>query len=207
VANVRRAAAVVAVLAVALTGCGAAAVTRGSGARTDPPRTSAAAHQRAVPRDVIAAAPRTTSAVPKPRPKPKPPNACAANAAAKLVLVSITHQHLWMCAGPRVAYNSPVTTGAVALPYASTPTGTYQIQPKITNTTLTLLDGEGFAVKYWIPFDGPLFGFHDSSWQKFPYGSAQYRTEGSHGCIHTPLAAIAFLYHWAAVGTSVVIRP
>ena len=45
-------------------------------------------------------------------------------------------------------------------------------------------------MKYWIPFDAPLFGFHDSSWQKMPYGSQKYRTKGSHGCIHMPLAAI-----------------
>ena len=43
---------------------------------------------------------------------------------------------------------------------------------------LTLITGEQYTVKYWIPFDAPLFGFHDSSWQKFPYGSPKYRTHG-----------------------------
>ena len=61
-------------------------------------------------------------------------------------------------------------------------------------------------MKYWIPFDAPLFGFHDSSWQTFPYGSQQYRTDGSHGCVHMPLADIAFLYEWANVGATVVIH-
>ena len=52
----------------------------------------------------------------------------------------------------------------------------------------------------------PLFGFHDSSWQHFPYGSAKYRTHGSHGCVHMPLHAIAFLYRWGDTGTPVRIK-
>ena len=39
-----------------------------------------------------------------------------------------------------------------------------------------------------------------------PYGGAQYRTDGSHGCVHMPLAQIAFLYRWAPIGTPVTIR-
>ena len=60
-------------------------------------------------------------------------------------------------------------------------------------------------MKYWIPFDAPLFGFHDSSWQKFPYGSPKYKTDGSHGCVHMPVKAIAFLYRWVARPTAVHI--
>jgi lipoprotein-anchoring transpeptidase ErfK/SrfK len=70
---------------------------------------------------------------------------------------------------------------------------------------LTLNTGAAYDVKYWIPFDGPLFGFHDSSWQDFPYGSDRYRTAGSHGCVHMPLAAIRYLYNWADIGTPVRI--
>ncbi|MDT4977334.1 MAG: hypothetical protein QOG98_3092, partial [Pseudonocardiales bacterium] len=124
-----------------------------------------------------------------------------------LVLVSVAKQHLWMCATSHLVYNAAVTTGAVDLPYDSTPTGTYQIQAKETDRTLTLLSGDHYQVNYWIPFDAPLFGFHDSSWQNFPYGSARYRTEGSHGCVHTPLAAMKFLYSWANIGATVTIRP
>ena len=116
-------------------------------------------------------------------------------------------KHLWMCAAGHLAHEAAVTTGAVDLPYDSTPTGTFEIQGKTTDTTLTLLSGDTYAVKYWIPFDGPLFGFHDSSWQNFPYGSARYRTEGSHGCIHTPLATMKFLYDWATIGATVTINP
>jgi hypothetical protein len=199
---VRRSAALV-VLVAALAGCSANALTDGSGTRSQP------THSPAAPAERIVAAPRSTPPAPKPKPKPKlrpKPNVCAGNAVAQLVLVSVTQQHLWLCAHQRLVYSAPVTTGAVELPYDSTPTGTFEIQGKTTDTTLTLLSGQTYAVKYWIPFDGPLFGFHDSSWQTFPYGSPRYRTEGSHGCIHTPLAAMKFLHDWAAVGATVLIR-
>lgn len=187
-------------VAAVLAGCGAATVAGDPGTRHGAPQSSTAAAQHDV-----AMAPRTTAPAPKPKPRPKP-NACAHNAASQLVLVSVTKQHLWMCSRTHVAYSAAVTTGAVDLPYDSTPTGTFQIQGKTTDTTLTLINGDTYPVKYWIPFDGPLFGFHDSSWQDFPYGSQRYRTEGSHGCVHTPLAAIRFLYNWAAVGATVTIK-
>ena len=133
------------------------------------------------------------------------PNGCAGNTAPQLVRVNVTQQHLWMCAGTRTVRETPVTTGMVGED-THTPTGTYVVQGKVAGTTLTLLSGATYEVQYWIPFDGPLFGFHDSSWQDFPYGSPRYRTEGSHGCVHVPLAAIRFLYSWAEVGAAVRIE-
>ena len=118
--------------------------------------------------------------------------------------MSIKAQHLWMCARHRLVRQSAVTTGMVGR-WTNTPTGNYWIQGRNRNTTLTLNTGATYAVKYWIPFDAPLFGFHDSSWQKFAYGSPKYKTDGSHGCVHMPLKAIAFLYRWAARPTAVHI--
>jgi L,D-transpeptidase catalytic domain len=194
----KRRAAVLLLFAAALAGCGAATVTDGSSPGRAAPQSS-----RAAPPTIAAVTPRTTAHAPKLKPKP---NACARNAAAQLVLVSVTKQHLWMCARSHLVYSAAVTTGAVDLPDDSTPTGTYRIQGKTRDTTLTLLSGATYAVRYWIPFDGPLFGFHDSSWQHFPYGSTRYRTEGSHGCVHAPLAAMKVLYDWAAVGATVTIK-
>jgi lipoprotein-anchoring transpeptidase ErfK/SrfK len=87
-----------------------------------------------------------------------------------------------------------------------TPTGTFHIEGLNRNSVLTLSDGATYHVRYWIPFDAPLFGFHDSSWQHFPYGSPKYRTAGSHGCVHVPLKAIGYLYRWADIGTTVRIK-
>ena len=56
-----------------------------------------------------------------------------------------------------------------------------------------------------MPYDYD-YGFHDSSWQHFAYGSERYRTEGSHGCVHVPPRAMPFVYAWAQTGTLVTIR-
>lgn len=133
------------------------------------------------------------------------PSPCADNSARQLVVVRVRQQHAWMCERHVAVFDSPVTTGAVDLPYDSTPTGTFYVQDKQRHRVLTLLSGAQYTVQYWIPFEAPLFGFHDSSWQNFPYGSARYRTEGSHGCVHLPLKTIAFLYDWADIGATVRI--
>jgi lipoprotein-anchoring transpeptidase ErfK/SrfK len=133
------------------------------------------------------------------------PTPCARNRQAKYVLVDLHAQHMWMCAARRVARDTAITTGMLGQ-YTETPTGTFRIQGRNRRTVLTLADGEQYEVNYWIPFQAPLFGFHDSSWQKFPYGSPEYKTDGSHGCIHLPLAAIRFLYDWADIGTTVRVR-
>lgn len=133
------------------------------------------------------------------------PNPCRGNTGGQLVRVSLARQHLWMCQSTHVAHQTPITSGMTG-EYTETPTGHYRIQALDTDQTLTLVDGRQYQVRYWIPFDAPLFGFHDASWQTFPFGSARYRRDGSHGCVHMPLQAIAVLYHWAHVGTRVIIE-
>lgn len=136
---------------------------------------------------------------------PKPVNHCASNRHAQLVLVSITAQHAWMCSHGRTVYSTAVTTGRTGRDTA-TPTGHYRIQGLNRDTVLLPDTGERYHVRYWIPFDAPDYGFHDSSWQHFPYGSAEYKTAGSHGCVHLPLKSIKFLYSWARIGAAVTIR-
>jgi hypothetical protein len=142
------------------------------------------------------------------RPAPPPPapalSPCRTNTDAQRVIVSIARQHAWVCAGPRQVKDSAVTSGATATG-AGTPLGTWHIQAKQTDRMLTVLSGESFHVDYWMPYDG-VYGFHDAAWQTFPYGSAQYRTEGSHGCVHFPHPVMAWLYNWADVGATVTIR-
>jgi hypothetical protein len=139
-----------------------------------------------------------------PLPKPAPVNHCLGNTARQLVMVSLAAQHAWFCAGTRTVYATAVTTG-MDKPDTRTPLGRFHIQSKNTDATLVPSTGVPYPVKFWIPFDAPLYGFHDSSWQHFPYGSPQYRTAGSHGCVHMPLAAMKYLYRWAHIGASVYI--
>jgi hypothetical protein len=196
----RRALAVLAASGCVLAGC-ATIGSRPSGSRPAPAavRGSAAAVRPSAPAPVVVSMP------PAPTPAPAAPAArCAGNSRPQLVQVSVAHQHMWMCAGTSLAHQTPVTTGIATEDY-HTPAGHYVIQAKQMHQTLTLLTGDRYVVQYWIPFDAPLFGFHDAAWQTFPYGSPRYRTDGSHGCVHLPLAAVAWLYHWVHVGTPVLI--
>jgi lipoprotein-anchoring transpeptidase ErfK/SrfK len=131
--------------------------------------------------------------------------ACSGNRRPKYIVVDLSAQHMWMCAHSRLARDTAITSGMTG-PDTATPIGRFAIQGRNRDSVLTLANGDQYDVKYWIPFQAPLFGFHDSAWQRFPYGSPRYRTDGSHGCVHMPLAAIRFLYSWSDIGTTVRIR-
>lgn len=118
--------------------------------------------------------------------------------------IDLGTQSARLCKGANQVLTTPITSGASALGDA-TPTGTWHLQAKIRNTTLYPAAGGAYPVRYWMPYDG-AYGIHDSSWQTFPYGSAKYRTQGSHGCVHFPRAAIAWMFAWAPVGTTVHIH-
>lgn len=200
----RAVAALLAAATLTLVGC-ASGVTDASEPST--PTTASSSPPPPAPDSAAAVAEPVTVPVSSAATTPKPkPNPCARNAAGQLVRVKLDVQRMWLCTGHRLDRTTPITSG-ISGQYTSTPTGTYTVQALTRNTTLTLISGQTYAVKYWIPFDSPLFGFHDSSWQDFPYGSQKYRTDGSHGCVHVPLAAIRFLYHWADIGAKVRITP
>ncbi|HVW79899.1 MAG TPA: L,D-transpeptidase [Mycobacteriales bacterium] len=141
-------------------------------------------------------------AAPVARAKPSP---CTDNARGRLVLVSIEHQHLWTCAGRHVVLSTPVTTGKAA-PGDATPRGNFAVDARVADTTLHPASGLVIPVAYWIPFKDNIYGFHNAPWQTMPFGSSDYRTEGSIGCVHVPLLALRKLFDWVRVGTSVRIR-
>lgn len=133
------------------------------------------------------------------------PYACP-DTGARVWLVDISRQWARACYHHQQLRATFVTTGASALGYG-TPTGTWRVNGyKHRNVTLYPAAGGAYPVDYWLPYDGNVYGMHDSSWQHFAYGSAKYRTKGSHGCTHVPLAMMRWLYHWAPVGTRVTIQ-
>lgn len=131
-------------------------------------------------------------------------NGCRTTSAAHQVTVVISTQLARFCSAGQQQLISHVTTGASSLGYG-TPTGTWRVQAKVRDTVLYPAAGGAFPVRYWVPYDG-VYGLHDSSWQRFPYGSAQYRTAGSHGCVHVPATVMAWFFMWAPVGTTVSVR-
>ena len=68
------------------------------------------------------------------------------------------------------------------------------------------LKGDDYLVfvKYWVSVVGDLVGLHDASWRS-NFGGDYYLYAGSHGCVNTPLDAIAMIYNNITVGTLVVV--
>lgn len=141
-------------------------------------------------------------------------NYCGGNSILSFVRVSISQRHLWACRGTNLLYDSPVVTGMENLAADKTPTGTYHIYAKITNTTLTGVDSTGRwsdPVSYWMPFldnQYGTYGFHDATWRPdSAFGHIDpYSPQASHGCIELPLAASKWLYNWGSVGTTLTIE-
>ena len=197
-------------LAIALVGC-SSLVLNAASTTTTPAPTATSTHAAAAPAPALAPVAKPVAAPAQPPAAPAKNSACVGTpAGVKHIYVSIGAQHLWACTGDVLLTDSAVTTGASAITNAhySTPLVTSHITGKSRNTVLAGRDVNGpwnDPVKFWMPFSGGV-GFHDSSWQTFPYGSDLYKTQGSHGCVHVPVAVIAMLFDWAQVGTPVTIR-
>jgi lipoprotein-anchoring transpeptidase ErfK/SrfK len=61
-------------------------------------------------------------------------------------------------------------------------------------------------------FQANGYYIHDAPWRSFygpgsnvVYGAPGTNTGGSHGCVNTPYAAMAWLWNWTPIGTPVVI--
>jgi hypothetical protein len=132
-------------------------------------------------------------------------NACRHGAPGKRVLVDIGHQVAKLCDGRQQVLTTLVTTGMSAYGYG-TPTGTWHLNGKYRDTTLYPASGGAYHVDFWMPYDGNVYGMHDADWQRIPFGSPRYRTRGSHGCVHFPRRAIAWMFRWAPIGLPVTIR-
>ena len=130
----------------------------------------------------------------------------------KAILMSMTGQEVWGYEKGKVVVNTLVTSGRPELP---TDVGPMKVLRK--NSPWTFHSPWRPGSPYWYP-DTPVQmvvwftvtgeGFHDASWHYGPYGAgSEYGASASHGCVHTPLAALRFLYDWAEVGTPVILYP
>lgn len=145
-----------------------------------------------------------------PAPKTGP---CQSNSLSKVVIVSISARHMWGCEATTLVYDSAVVTGQENLAADLTPKGTYHIYGKQTNLYLDGSDSTGSwhdHVSYWMPFlsnQYGVYGFHDATWRPDnDFGNIDpYSNKGSHGCVELTLAAGAWLYGWAPIGTTVSI--
>lgn len=118
------------------------------------------------------------------------------------VEISIDNQHMWFYKGGELLVETDVVTGCVAEGH-NTPTGTYSLLRKEVKQILV---GEDYQspVDYWCPFIGNAYGLHDSSWRS-SYGGKIYQTNGSHGCVNTPVAKMKQIYENIEVGTPIIL--
>ena len=115
--------------------------------------------------------------------------------------VDMTNQMLYYYQEGKLEIETPVVTGNMRLG-RETPDGTNYVYAKQKNRVLRGRDYESF-VKYWIPVKGAI-GIHDASWRS-NYGGDIYLTDGSHGCINTPLEEVSRLYEMVEIGTPCVM--
>ncbi len=114
--------------------------------------------------------------------------------------VSIAQQHMWFYEKGKLVLDTDVVTGNKG--NNDTPTGTYSIESRARDTTLT---GDGYSsfVNYWMGFYGG-YGIHDASWRS-SFGGDIYQGNGSHGCVNTPYEKVKKIYERTDYGTPVYV--
>ncbi len=159
----------------------------------------------------VAAKPTPTStAAPTPTPTPvATPAPTPTPDSGRLIVVSLAKQSLTAYENGKVVLTTVVATGRPALP---TPPGTFHIKAKYTPFQFISPWPKGSPywyasawVKYAMLFEDGGYFLHDAPWRTV-YGPGANLTNGTHGCVNIPLNAMAFLYHWAPVGTTVAVE-
>ena len=125
------------------------------------------------------------------------------NCGDTFVEISIDNQYMWYFLNGELLVETPVVTGNLSTGGMDiTRRGYFHIYYMVTDV---FLSGPTWYdhVDYWMPFDGGI-GLHDSSWRD-EYGGDIYITDGSHGCINTPLEAIGTIYNNIWDGVPVIV--
>ena len=123
------------------------------------------------------------------------------NVGDTFVEISLDNQYMWYYVDGKVLVETPVVTGNIAAG-DYTRTGCFRIAAMTTDTYLVGPTWNDH-VDYWMPFDDQI-GLHDSSWRS-EYGGDIYLTDGSHGCVNTPLDAMATIYNNITLDTFVIV--
>jgi hypothetical protein len=134
------------------------------------------------------------------------------NIEGKSIYVSISLEEMIFYDDGCVVNATPVTTGRPQLP---TPTGTFSIFLK--EGPVEFISGDPpcspyyyapVMIRYAMEFLSGGYFIHNAPWEDnddYGPGSQYDNVIASHGCVHTPLATMAWAYSWTPVGTPVVI--
>jgi lipoprotein-anchoring transpeptidase ErfK/SrfK len=130
----------------------------------------------------------------------------------KSIYVSISLEEMVFYDNGCAVNATPVTTGR---PGDNTPTGTFSVYVKASPLEFTSGYAPGsanyyapFLASYAMEFLSGGYYIHNAPWEPldaFGPGSQDNLAIASHGCIHVPLAELAWAYGWTPYGTPVVI--
>ncbi|MFW5703732.1 MAG: L,D-transpeptidase [Patescibacteria group bacterium] len=126
--------------------------------------------------------------------------------APKVIVINVSAQRLYAYENGISIFDRPVpvTTGKAGY---DTVRGQFSIYLKTTNFRMRSPFPDVWYdnhVDYWMPFYQG-YGLHDASWRSV-YGTMDYPSVGSHGCVNVPHLYISQLYNWAELGTPVVVQ-
>lgn len=115
--------------------------------------------------------------------------------------VDMSEQTMYYYKDGELQLSTPVVTGNTGKGNG-TPQRVCYVYYKQRNRTLI---GEDYRtpVSYWMAVYGNI-GIHDATWRG-KFGGNIYKTNGSHGCINTPMKAVSQLYESVEEGTPVVM--
>jgi len=118
------------------------------------------------------------------------------------VEVSIAAQHMWCYVDGYLLVDTDVVTGSVSEGNDTPSGGVWSIDSRERNA---ILRGEDYVqpVDYWIGFNGGV-GIHDLQ-TRYVFGSTVYLTNGSHGCVNTPLEAMEIIFDAVSIGQPVIV--
>lgn len=123
----------------------------------------------------------------------------------RYIEISLADQHMWFIEDGNILLETDIVSGKESSP---TPRGVDYVWSKERYKTLVGPNGDGTSyaseVDYWMAINWTGVGIHDSYWQS-AYGGERYLTNGSHGCLNTPLDMVDDFYNLAEIGTPVIV--
>lgn len=123
------------------------------------------------------------------------------------VEIDLSTQQVFVYQNGEKVIDSLVVSGNSNIAGRETPTGTFYVIGKSTNTDLvSTVPGDEYTayVNFWMPFTPEQHGLHDAGWIS-DFGGELYESVGSHGCVNMMYDDAAKVYDIVKYGTPVVI--
>ena len=128
------------------------------------------------------------------------------------VEISIDQQTMWCYVDGQLLVETPVVTGCVQNGTETPRGGVWKVKGKRTDYTMRGAinpdTGEPSYlqfVNYWIPYSEDMtIGLHDLT-SRSAFGGNIYITNGSHGCVNTPLDAVRQIFEVVSYGFPVIV--